>query len=41
MASKDFMVICGPVGLGALDQEVSGVNMGANDQPFSHWRQAH
>lgn len=24
MASKDFMVICAPVGLGALDQEVSG-----------------
>lgn len=36
MASKDVMVICAPVGLGALDQEVSGGNTGANDDPYNH-----
>lgn len=36
MASKDFMVICAPVGLGALDQEVGGGNAGDNDDPFNH-----
>lgn len=36
MTSKDFMVICAPVGLGALDQKVSGGNTGDNDDPYNH-----
>lgn len=36
MASKDFMVTGAPVGVGALNQEVSGLNIGANDKPFNY-----
>lgn len=36
VASKYFMVICVPVDLGALDQEVMGLIHGANKDPFNH-----
>lgn len=35
MASGDFMVVCAPVGLSALDQEVTGLDTGISDNPFS------
>lgn len=34
------MIVCVPVGLGTLAQEVNGLDAGANDNPFSHWLKA-